>query len=82
MRWLGPALVVAVGCGGPEEPECSEGCIREEEGWCFEAEECTAYCNENTDRWSDGDREAFNACVATDPLCFTSIEDCMQEQLQ
>lgn len=54
----------------------------EGQGWCFSSMEegftdCAGYCIRHVSAFSAMQLQRLRGCIATNPLCFESIEDCM-----
>jgi len=43
--------------------------------------DCAGYCNKHASNWSPAVGAAFATCVATHPLCFEKMEDCLLAEL-
>jgi hypothetical protein len=43
--------------------------------------DCAGYCNQHASEWSPAIGAAFSTCVATHPLCFEKMEDCLLTEL-
>jgi hypothetical protein len=80
-------FAMTVACGGSTTPIspgstplpegfCAEACARRADG-CLTAEACVIYCERSASDWTGAIGEAFARCVATEPLCYERIDDCV-----
>lgn len=64
--------------GEPPELNCNEHCEVLSPGSCFSDDSaCTDACEEAIGNQGPAVADAFEECVASQPLCFSSLEDCM-----
>lgn len=69
-----PADFCAQSCGAVP----ADSCLRMPGG---PSGDCAGYCNKHASGWSPAVGAAFSTCVATHPLCFEKIEDCLLAEL-
>ena len=67
--------------GDPEPADCASLCAAPVEGSCLLVDACVSECEAKTPGWPPELVEAFATCVATDPVCFVSMDSCMLGQL-
>lgn len=65
----------------PEPFDCELACATLADGGCLTSEACIATCESESPSWTDPLREAFTSCVANDPLCFTSLDQCLAQTI-
>jgi hypothetical protein len=39
---------------------------------------CRSYCKDKAPSWTASDRAKFAQCMANDPLCYRTLDDCMR----
>ncbi len=63
------------------ESFCEESCSKRDDpsGWCSD-EECIQYCRDNKSSWDVPTEKAFHVCATEDPLCFITIEQCIDSR--
>jgi hypothetical protein len=61
----------------PEPFDCQAACANPAQGSCVMGEPCLELCANESPGWSAAIAEAFATCVATDPLCFNSLANCL-----
>lgn len=71
--------------GGPDASSsdgvCAEACAVTAASGCLEGADCVAVCERERDGWSPEVAAAFTRCVATNPLCYETLEGCMLGEL-
>ncbi len=78
------ATPTADGKADHPEPEvdCTAHCETRDEqavnGWCFSTAECVNFCEGASTDWTADDSQAFATCVEVDPLCFRTVDDCIE----
>jgi hypothetical protein len=60
---------------------CAETCAAPAADGCFTTEACTADCLARAGDWPAELQEAFAGCVAENPLCFETMDNCMLNEL-
>jgi hypothetical protein len=65
----------------PEPFDCTMACATLADGGCLTSEACVATCEAESPDWSDALRDAFTGCVASDPLCFTTLDQCLAQTI-
>ena len=65
--------------GEPVELDCEERCANPVDGSCLQ--DCAKICEEVVGDRSVDVADAFEACVASQPLCFSFLEDCMWAEI-
>ena len=71
------ATSTTTGSGTLEPGFCDDACSTFAEGGCFTAEACASYCAQQHTGWTSAVGDAFSTCVATEPLCFETVENCV-----
>ncbi len=72
------------GTTGEPEPEpfdCVMACTTLADGGCLTPDACVETCFGESPDWSEELRDAFTTCVATDPLCFTTLDQCLAQAI-
>ena len=46
-------------------------------GSCWAVADCETWCLNNSGALTENEINAFGFCVATDPLCFQTVEQCI-----
>lgn len=60
---------------------CAEACAAPSPDGCLSTEACTTTCLEKATDWEAEIRGAFGSCVAENPLCYQTIDNCMLNEL-
>ncbi len=60
---------------------CAAACASPSPDGCFSTEACTTSCLERAGDWGAELREAFEGCVAENPLCYESLDNCLLNAL-
>lgn len=63
--------------GGSAAVDCAQACSPVAEGSCLTMEDCMGYCSEVLPLWPESVSSAFAACVADNPLCYQTMDDCI-----
>lgn len=65
----------------PQPSSCGQVCAELKPDSCLRPEDCASYCVQESPAWSLEIGEAYAVCVATNSLCYESIEGCMLNAL-
>ena len=61
---------------------CEGACsVTPPDGGCLDQPTCLEFCQTKGSQWPINVQDSFSTCVATNPLCFESIEGCMLTEL-
>jgi hypothetical protein len=75
----GSSGVAESSTGGAFELDCEARCSAPIDGSCIQ--DCASTCEQVLGGQPEPVADAFEACVSTEPLCFSSLEDCMWAEL-
>jgi len=56
---------------------CEQACAARMTDGCIAEADCRGYCEAEAAGWSEPVRDAFATCIAENPLCFETTENCM-----